>query len=321
MRHKCSRNWIRANTVPLVLIALYIALVLSSIFAPDYLRWIVLGRFLITSRDRNCTVPDGVHAISPTVWTLPLERSRMHRTIKFLRADANARELWQTPIGEFWVPRGGSSDLAYLLTEFERKSNGSGDRAVKAGDIVLDCGANLGTYTREALLNGASTVVAIEPAPENVECLRRTFETEISTGRVILYPKGVWDHERQLMLSLAPGGTGEHSLVIKYANTRGSIMVDLTSIDTIVSELKLARVDFIKMDIEGAERNALAGARTTIARFRPRMAISGYHLPDDTVVLPEVIRSIAVGYSMECGPCFLPHDRIVPETLFFRWSD
>ena len=57
---------------------------------------------------------------------------------------------------------------------------------------MLDGGANVGVYTRKALDAGAKQVVAIEPGPENIACLRKTFGQEISEGRVIVYPKGVW---------------------------------------------------------------------------------------------------------------------------------
>jgi hypothetical protein len=53
--------------------------------------------------------------------------------------------------------------------------------------------------------------------------------------------------------------------------------------------LGLDRVDFVKMDIEGAERHALAGASEMIARHRPRMAICVYHLSDDPQVIPAAV--------------------------------
>ena len=56
-----------------------------------------------------------------------------------------------------------------------------------------------------------------------------------------------------------------------------------------IDELKLDRVDFIKMDIEGAERHALAGARRLLAVHKPRLAICIYHGADDPEVVPRVV--------------------------------
>src|SRR6266699_3485688 len=69
---------------------------------------------------------------------------------------------------------------------------------VRQGDIVLDCGANIGVFTRKAPSRGAALVVAIEPAPQTLNALRRNFDTEIRQGRVIAYPKGLWDHDAEM---------------------------------------------------------------------------------------------------------------------------
>jgi hypothetical protein len=94
--------------------------------------------------------------------------------------------------------------------------------------------------------------------------------------------------------------------------------VPLTRIDTLVSELKLPRVDFIKMDIEGAEQEALRGARQTLARYRPRLAISAYHKREDPLEIPALVRSARPDYRMECGACLMERYRIIPQVLFFE---
>ena len=78
-------------------------------------------------------------------------------------------------------------------------------------------------------------------------------------------------------------------------------------------------MDFIKTDIEGAEQRALAGAGETLFRFKQRLAISGHHLPDDSVRIPAIVRQAQPGYQLERGECAVKSDRIAPETLFFRW--
>ena len=56
------------------------------------------------------------------------------------------------------------------------------------------------------------------------------------------------------------------------------------------------KVDFIKADIEGAERDLLAGAENTIKRFKPKISIRTYHLPDDPEVLYNIIKKYVPEY-------------------------
>jgi len=113
-------------------------------------------------------------------------KDRILKQSREVEQDPAGFHLWQTPRGRYWMPAGSDYVLPWNLAEQERKIYGTGELAVRAGDIVLDCGANVGVYVREALDAGAKLVVAIEPGPENLECLRRNFMTEIAAGRVIV---------------------------------------------------------------------------------------------------------------------------------------
>ena len=211
------------------------------------------------------------------------------KACKCLKKDENGFELWDTPQGRFWIENNNFSEFTEILAEQEANIYGDQSSGVRPGDIVLDCGAHVGVFTRKALGLGAKLVVAIEIAPVNLECLRRNFAAEIASGKVIVYPKGVWDKDDTLVLHLKKY-TACYSLLFKGSGKRGDAPtpVPVTTIDKIVAELGLARVNFIKSDIEGAERNMLAGAAKTLERFKPRMAIAGYHLKDDLIVLPAV---------------------------------
>lgn len=227
-------------------------------------------------------------------------------------------EHWSTPNGNYWIASGSRYVLPFNLAEQKRKIYGTGERAVRAGDIVLDCGANIGVFTREALNAGAKTVVAIEPAPENIECLRRNFAPEIQSGRVILYPKGVWDKDDLLELNVAHDNSAADSFVMHPEGAHKSTQkFALTTIDKLVAELKLERVDYIKMDIEGAEPKALSGAKATLVNFKPRLSISVYHAPDHPESVPAVIRQARQDYSLECGPCQIANSRIRPDIFYF----
>ena len=234
-------------------------------------------------------------------------------------------EQWQTPNRAYWIPRGSQFVLPFNLAEQAEHIYGTGDQAMKSGDVVLDCGANIGVTVEEALKAGAKTIVAIEPAPENLECLRRNFPKEIEAGRVIVYPKGVWDKDEVLTMNIDPKNSAADSVVMKPEGAEGKIQVPLTTIDKIVAELKLDKVDYIKMDIEGSEPNALRGAHETIGKWKPRLSIASYHVGTHSTVIPQIVRETRADYKTECGPCNEVKDakgrseyRIRPEILYFR---
>ena len=99
-----------------------------------------------------------------------------------------------------------------------------------------------------------------------------------------------------------------------------AVTVPLTTIDKMVAELKLPRVDFIKMDIEGAEQRALAGGANAISTWRPRMEISVNHLPEDPHMVPVVIGRIRADYRVECLETDVHRKklRLDSEILFFH---
>jgi FkbM family methyltransferase len=216
--------------------------------------------------------------------------------------DPNGFQLVETPRGRYWEPGTFGSILPEQLSELDTKYLGFPGLPVQKGGVVLDCGANIGTFTRAALDAGAGVVVAVEPAPENIFCLRKTFSGEIASGRVIVYEKGVWDKDDFLTLQEDDTTSAEDSFVRRDHKHTGPVL-PLTTIDKLVQELKLPRVDFIKMDIEGAEQRALKGAQATLARYHPRLEISVNHLPEDPKMVPIIVKQGWPGYRQTLLRC------------------
>lgn len=231
-------------------------------------------------------------------------------------------ELVQSPERSFWIPRGdshywgGKHLLTYLLAEHTWVGRTNPRNIVRSGNIVLDCGAHVGVFTHMALRRGAAKVVAVEPDPLNLECLRRNFAQEIASGKVVVFPKGVWSSATVLVLSESKLNSGSNSFVGEGGGEK--IEMPVTTIDNLVSELGLPRVDYIKMDIEGSEREALKGAQATLRKYRPRLMIDAYHRPDDPLVLPAIIRQAHSDYASFCGPCELAGQRLIPHAMFFE---
>jgi FkbM family methyltransferase len=231
-------------------------------------------------------------------------------------------ERWDLSAGSslqarsFWMPEGNRWILPFNLAEQARDIyDTAGEWGIRPGDVVLDCGAHVGSFTHTALARGASKVIAIELSPRNVECLRRNFASEIADGRVIVYPKGVWNVEDTLLLRQTDANSAADTVVMQQPGASDGERVPLTRIDTLVQELALPRVDFIKMDIEGAEVPALDGAINTLKRWKPRLALAAYHKADDPETLPAAARRAVPEYRLRCASCILDEAGLRPEVL------
>ena len=235
---------------------------------------------------------------------------------------------FSTPTRHFWAKKGGEfkdgrSLLVYVLAENDWIMSRPRAVPVRAGDVVVDVGAHVGTFGDDALRRGASKVVMIEPDPVNVECIRRNFSKEIASGKVTVIPEGAWSSQSVMSFGVGRGNSGTGSLVLKEDGAK-TIDVPVRPIDDMLRQAGVEKVDFFKFDIEGAEREALKGAAVTLARWRPRIMLDAYHRPDDAEVLPAVILSANPGYRYECALCAVhSHSRdvgraIVPYAIFYQ---
>lgn len=184
------------------------------------------------------------------------------------------------------------------------------------GDVVIDCGAHIGAFTRVALRAGARMVVAIEPEKANLLAFQRNFEKEIKSGQVKLVPKGIWNTTGKLSLHLSSVGDS-HSVVVPQSLGTEEL-IEVTTLDSVVESLKLPRVDFIKMDIEGAEQKALQGAQKVLVQYHPRLAISSYHLKGDPAAICALVWQARTDYLVESKDLVKAEaGALVPKVLFF----
>jgi FkbM family methyltransferase len=230
---------------------------------------------------------------------------------------ATGLELWQTAIGQLWIPRPGKDVIKHLEWEQSvQKVYHHQDAHVRPGDVVIDCGAHIGGFTRVALRAGARMVVAIEPESANLIAFEKNLAQELKTGKVKLIRMGVWDTRGRVQLHLSRVGDS-HSLVIPQ-NDKGEQTVEVTTLDALVESLKLAQIDFVKMDIEGAEQRALRGATQLLKRWHPRLAIASYHLKGDPVAISGIVWEAFSGYRVASKDLFkAPGRDAVPKVLFF----
>jgi FkbM family methyltransferase len=302
MKFRRSSTAVSAAAALVLLAALGLAVPRSR-----FALWIATGR-------NYCPV-DSVWPASAQRAARDQLRLKLERTERVVRQDGQFVQ-WEVAGERYWMPAG-SRMLPGMLVDQKSGLYESAGHGVRAGDIVLDCGANVGLDTLTALARGASLVIAIEPALDNVECLRRNLAGEIAAGRVVVYPKGVWDKDDVLPLNVQPSNTASYSVALRYPGASPGPSVELTTIDELVRELGLKRVDYIKMDIEGAERAALGGGAQTIRRFHPRLTVSLENRYDDPEAIPAIVRSLWSGYQQAPGLCIEQNAGLRPAIVTF----
>ena len=93
--------------------------------------------------------------------------------------------------------------------------------------------------------------------------------------------------------------------------------VQTITIDDFVGQNSIEKIDFLKMDIEGAEPKALEGAMQTIIKYKPKLAISIYHSLDDFINIPKWIDELNLGYKF-----FLGHHTLhLEETILYATTE
>jgi FkbM family methyltransferase len=197
--------------------------------------------------------------------------------LRVKRYESSDSVLWETPAGPMWARVSDAAWLsAYLSEQRAERVYEHGPVAVRPGDVVIDGGAHIGAWTRLALNQGAAQVIAFEPQAENAQLLRRNVASEIISSKAILFEAALWAEPGELTLHLHPQESAGHT-VLPLSRAWETERVRAVTIDESVDRLRLNRVDLIQLDVEGAEEQALAGARETLARFAPRLAVAAYH--------------------------------------------
>ncbi len=165
-----------------------------------------------------------------------------------------------------------SNETHYLINGFIPKS----------GANIIEAGAYDGG-TAKVLAEMGYNVYSFELDRKNYERLNKTVNSFVLENLAL----GSFKHEE----FYNPKGSGDNKLT-----GVGSEIIQVTTIDAYVRENNLPSVDFIKMDVEGAELDVLKGAVTTIARFKPILALSAYHKWDDFWTLMNFVKSIRKDY-------------------------
>jgi FkbM family methyltransferase len=143
------------------------------------------------------------------------------------------------------------------------------------GNTVLDIGANFGVFTKlfSQLVGPQGSVIAFEPVPQTFRTLAAGVE-RLHLSNVKAVNKAVSDHVGTAMMAVPQyaGSVGENlyeSRIVSVPDSQDAFTVDTTTVDS----LKLSRLDFVKIDVEGHELEALRGSIETLKRCRPTLMV------------------------------------------------
>ena len=159
-----------------------------------------------------------------------------------------------------------------------------------AGDIAIDGGAYDGA-TSIAFAKCGAKVFAFEMDAANYQNCVTRLERFGGGYDITLENLGLSDKES--VESYASVGAASNK------NPNGNLTAKFIDLDTYVAKKNLPRVDYIILDIEGAELEMLHGAAKTITRCKPKMAVSAYHKPEDLCTLATYIKSLRPDYEFE----------------------
>ena len=243
----------------------------------DVLAWVIQYRvaaYLLQSK--NLAGEMFPPQISSYDWDQLTHRARLHEA-------ARLEDNLDSDVVENWLLDG------YMLP---------GHCKVEAGDVVFDCGAFNGNSSIVFSRNATDgKVFAFEPNALTAQGLTRNI---IAMGCRNIEVVAAAVSDRPGTVRFNQNGAASR------LTSDGEIEVDVITLDAFVQKRGLDRVDFLKFDIEGFELSALNGARGLIRRFRPKMAISVYHLHHDLLTIPSLVREICPWYRM-----FLRHNAVI----------
>ena len=162
------------------------------------------------------------------------------------------------------------------------------------GDIVLDCGSCIGdtAILFAACVGKGGEVHTFDPVPLHNSYVKVQAELNPLLKNVLhINTLAIGDKEQE-----TDGNADNLSIITPGGNILNNFST--TTIDIYCERLKIKNVNYIKMDIEGAEADALRGGSKIIARDKPKLAISSYHKREDLWEIPILIKKINPNYKI-----------------------
>jgi FkbM family methyltransferase len=164
--------------------------------------------------------------------------------------------------GKKWIV--GAGEHGYWLGSYEMSKRLAFEREINPGSIVYDIGANVGYFSLLAsvLVGEKGKVFAFEPLPRNIEFLKKHISLNKLTNIEVI-EAAVSSQSGEAFFDLGA------STAMGHLSDSGKLQVQMVCLDDLVSAGEVTAPDYIKLDVEGAEYDALRGAEAVIDKFHP----------------------------------------------------
>lgn len=252
-------------------------------------RWLIVNAPAIGSSYAACLAP-GVPRLRPRPgWVFAEEYYDQRRWLACRRGalwEAAREKDLAVPITVRWhsgttvdLTLGNDNSLClYVCGSFEPNEFAFLDRVLMPGMVFVDVGANDGYYTLFAArrVGPSGRVVAAEPSSRERAHLQRNLGRN-GLDNVTVVPAAIGAAAGLADLHLAHGVHAGHNTLGSFAHddvVRASLeRVPIEPLDAVIARLNLPRVDFVKIDVEGAEAGVIAGASTVLKSMRPLLLL------------------------------------------------
>ncbi len=193
---------------------------------------------------------------------------------------------------------GFSGDFSYLFeSESSRETALRDILKLTEHEDILDLGAYRGDTVEEifTLFGGISSAICFEPDPKTFQKLSQYAEGK---ENVTALPFAAWNEFANFNFS---GGGGRQSAL----SSDGKVSVQAVAVDEILDENQ--KISYVKMDVEGAEREALSGMKALLFAQKPKLSVACYHRTEDLLTLIPLIHSLNPDYRI-----YLRHHPYIP---------
>jgi FkbM family methyltransferase len=159
------------------------------------------------------------------------------------------------------------------------------------GDFIFDIGAYVGDTAAffAHYIGENGKIYSFEPIKANYDKLKENI-VENSLENIVIPINSGCGKKTELMGAISVTDGAPWSFLTEE---NGSESVNVMAIDDFITSNNIEKVDYIKMDVEGYERDVILGAKQSIKKYRPKMAICLYHKTEDLFDLPLLVKEIS----------------------------